>query len=113
MGHSQPPAPVAMAMDKIAANSTMNGTVKQKISRSIDMRFYWVRDRIQQNDFHISWEEGRENLSDYVTKDHPILRHTTMRTRYFKSTKKDIENSKDQRTGTRRGCDGTSNTGIN
>ena len=35
-------------------------------SREIDMRFYSVRDRIWQNDFHIFWEEGKKNLADYV-----------------------------------------------
>ena len=45
MGHQRPPAPVAT--DNTAANSIVNGTTKQKISRAIDMRFYWVRDRIR------------------------------------------------------------------
>ena len=34
-----------------------------------------------------------------------------MRPRYVKATKKDIENSKDRRTGTGRGCAGTTNPG--
>ena len=54
MGHLQPPTP--MATDNTSANSIVNGTEKQKISRAIDMRFYWVRDRIRQNYFHIFWE---------------------------------------------------------
>ena len=33
-----------------------------------------------------------------------------MRPRYVKATKKDTEKSKEQQTGTGRGCDGTSNT---
>ena len=36
------------------------------------MIFYWVRDRIQKNHFYLFWEEGKENLEDYVTKYHPI-----------------------------------------
>ena len=38
MVHPQPPATVETG--NTAENSTVNGTEKQKISRSIDMRFY-------------------------------------------------------------------------
>ena len=73
------------------------------------MRSYWFRDIIQQNHFHIFWEEGKKNLADYVTKHHPIWYHRTMRPRYVKATKKKIEKSKDQKNRTSRGCDGTTN----
>ena len=75
------------------------------------MIFYWVRDRIWKNHFHVFWEEGKKDLADYVTKHHPIWNHITMRPRYVKATKKYIENSKDQQTGTVRGCARTTNTG--
>ena len=75
------------------------------------MIFHWVRDRIRQNHFHIFWEEGKKNLADYVTKHHLIWHHRAMRPRYVKATKKDVENSKYQQTGTGRGCSGTSNPG--
>ena len=35
-----------------------------------------------------------------------------MEPRYFKPTKKDIENPKDRKTGTVRGCAGTRNPGV-
>ena len=60
MGHQQPPTPVAM--NNTVAHSIVNGTAKQKISRGIDMRFYWVRDRIRKNHFNILWDEGEKNL---------------------------------------------------
>ena len=77
-----------------AANSIVNGTAKQKISRAIDMIFYWVRDRIRQNHLHILREEGKKNLADYVTKHHPIWHHRSMRPKYVKATKTYIEDSK-------------------
>ena len=52
------------------------------------MRFYWVKDRTRQNNFHIFWEEGKKNLAEYVTKHHPIWNHRAMISRYFKATKK-------------------------
>ena len=86
MGQLQPPTLVAT--NNTAANSIFNGTEKQKRYRAIDMRFYWVRGRIRQNNFHIFWEEGNKNLVSYVTKKHPIWHHRAMRPRYVKATKK-------------------------
>ena len=51
MGHQHPPTPAET--DTTAANSIVNKTAKQKISQDIEMRFYWVRDRIRQDYFHI------------------------------------------------------------
>ena len=62
MYHPQPPTHVAT--DNTAANRIISGTEKQKISRAIDMKFYWVRYRIRQKHFYIFWEEGKENLAD-------------------------------------------------
>ena len=42
--HPQPLTPVAT--ENASTNIIVNGTSKQKISRSIDMKFYWFRDRI-------------------------------------------------------------------
>ena len=83
MVHLQPPTPVTMY--NTAANSIVNGTAKQKISCEIDMRFYWVRDRIRQNHFHLFWDEGKKNLAEYFTKHHPIWYHKSMRPRYVKA----------------------------
>ena len=105
MGHPQPPPPVAMY--NTSANSIINGTNKK--SRAIDMIFYWVRDRIRQNNFHIFWEEGKKNLADYVTKHHRICHHRTMRPIHLTATKKHIKNLKYWSTDTGRGCGGTTN----
>ena len=92
MVHLQTPKPVAT--DNIVAKRIVNGTAKQKMSRAIDMRFYWVRDIFREKHLHIFWEEGKKNLADYVTKNHPIWHHRAMRLRYVKGTKTYIEKSK-------------------
>ena len=51
MGHSRPPT--SGATDNTAASRIVTRTAKQKISRAIDMRFYWICNRIQQNHFHV------------------------------------------------------------
>ena len=61
MVHQQSPTP--MATDNTEADSIVNRTKNRKISRAIDMRFYWFRDIIRQNHFHLFWEEEKKNLS--------------------------------------------------
>ena len=86
IGHQQTPTPVTN--DNTSANSIVKGTAKQKRFRAIDMIFYWVKDRILQNYFYVSWEEGKKNLADYVTKQHPIWNDRARITIYVKATKK-------------------------
>lgn len=45
MGYPQPATPIQA--DNECAIGLSNGTVKQKRSKAIDMRFYWVRDRVK------------------------------------------------------------------
>ena len=85
MGHPQPPMPELT--DNTEANNIMNGTEKQEISRAIDMRFYWVRNKMRQNNFQIFWEEENKNLADYVTNHHLIWHHRNIQPRYLKPTK--------------------------
>jgi len=51
MGYPQPATPIQA--DNECAVGLSNGTVKQKRSKAIDMRFYWVRDRVKQGQFVI------------------------------------------------------------
>ena len=73
LGHPQPPTP--MKTDNTTANGIINGTVKQNRSKAIDMRFYWLRDRVEQGQFKIYWAPGDENWADYFTKHHSPTHH--------------------------------------
>jgi len=73
LGHSQPATP--LQTDNSTASGIANDTVKQKRSKAIDMRFYWVRDRVRQGQFHIFWRPGTTNRADYFTKHHPTSHH--------------------------------------
>jgi hypothetical protein len=78
MGHPEPPTP--MATDNNAASGIATDTVKQKRSKAIDMRFYWiVRDRVRQGQFHIYWSEDPTNRADYFSKHHPASHHQAIR----------------------------------
>ena len=85
MGHLQPTTPVAM--ENTETSCIVNGMAKQKISRSIDMRFYWVRDRIQKQFPHIL-RKGEEKSGRCVTEHHPIWNHREIRPIYVKEKKK-------------------------
>ena len=47
MGHQQPPTPVQV--DNSTALGISTDTIKQIKSKAMDMRFYWIRDRINQD----------------------------------------------------------------
>jgi hypothetical protein len=94
MGHPQPPT--IIVTDNQCAEGIANDTVKQKRSKAIDMRFYWIRDRVDQKQFQIYWRKGSENMADYFTKHHPASHHQRMRSRYLQqfdgATRQDTAN---------------------
>jgi hypothetical protein len=76
-GHTQPPTP------RRTNNSTefgiLNETIKQKRSKSMDMRYHWLTDRVHQKQFDVYWRPGRENLGVYHTNHHSAQHHKDMR----------------------------------
>ena len=80
MGHPQPPKSVQV--DNSTACGIANNNIKQQRSKAIDMRFYWVRDRINQGQFKVFWKPGAQNLADYFTKHHTAKHHINMRPTY-------------------------------
>jgi hypothetical protein len=84
MGWPQPPTPIQT--DNSTACGIVNRTVKQQKSRAMDMRFYWIRDRSDQNHFYIFWAPGSLNLGDYFTKHHAPSHHRRVRCYYLHTT---------------------------
>jgi hypothetical protein len=77
LGHPQPATP--MVTDNSTASGIANDSVKQRRSKAMDMRYYWVRDRVRQGQFVIYWKRGNTNRADYYTKHHPARHHQDMR----------------------------------
>ena len=73
IGHTQ--HPTTMQTDNSTVPGIINETVKQHISKAINMRFYWVRDRCKHNNFLAYWAPGKYNMSDYHTKFHSPSHH--------------------------------------
>jgi hypothetical protein len=53
MGHLQPKTPVHC--NNVTAVVIANNSIKQQRLRSMEMRFFWVGDKIAQNMYDISW----------------------------------------------------------
>jgi hypothetical protein len=81
LGHPQGPTP--MVTDNGTASGIANDSIKQKRSKAMDMRFYWIRDRVRQGQFLIYWRKGSTNRGDYFTKHHPTKHHRRMRPIYL------------------------------
>jgi hypothetical protein len=61
--------------DNEVAIGLANRTVCLKKSKSLDVRFHWLRDRIDQGQFRVLFVPGKKNLADFFTKALPVARH--------------------------------------
>ena len=81
MGHKQTPNPVQI--DNSTTEGIMNSTMQKKRYKAMDMRFYWVQDRIKQKHLKVFWKPGTTNLGDYHTKHHAPNHHRDGRKNYI------------------------------
>ena len=81
LGHPQPPTPIKT--DNKTATSFANNTLKNKKSKSWDMRYYWIKDKVSNQDFVIYWDRGLNNYADYFTKHFPASYHQKNRPTYI------------------------------
>ena len=77
LGHPQPATPVQV--DNQCAYGILNDTAEQKRLKAMDIRFYWVKDRVRQGQFIIYWRPGKDNLADYHTRHHAPAHHRQVR----------------------------------
>jgi hypothetical protein len=69
-------------MDNNTAQGILNSKMRQKLSKSFDMRYWWMKDQICQGHFDLTWAPGKFNLADYFTNYHPPWHHCKMRNKY-------------------------------
>jgi hypothetical protein len=81
MGHNQEATPIQT--ENACTTGVVKETVKQRRSKSINMHFYWIRDRIKQGQFIIHWHKGTDNLADNFTKHHSPAHHKHIRSNYL------------------------------
>jgi hypothetical protein len=73
MGHPQPKTPIQT--DNSTAEGFINSKIQPKRTKSMDMRFKWLKDREAKDQFRFYWRSGKTNLADYFTKHHPAVHH--------------------------------------
>jgi hypothetical protein len=84
LGHPQGATPIQT--DNSTAAGIANDTVKQRRSKSFDMRFFWVRDRVNQGEFLVHWRKGSENRADFFSKHSSAAHHRRMRPLYLRDS---------------------------
>jgi hypothetical protein len=77
MDYPQPHTPL-QTHNKTSAG-IINSEDKQQKSKTMDMRFYWLKDHEAQDQFCIYWKPGIGNKADYFTKHHPAKHHQAFR----------------------------------
>jgi len=109
MGYPQPATPIQV--DNACAVGIANDTVRQKRSKAIDMRFYWVRDRVKEKQFVVYWQKGSDNDADYFTKHHPPSHHRVKRSRYLHEDGKPVPDPAPKSTAGRTPLEGSTLVG--
>jgi hypothetical protein len=67
--------PIIIMVDNTTTIRIATDPNKQKHSKAVDMRFYWVRDRTRQVQFTIAFINTDDNLANYFTKNLDKHRH--------------------------------------
>ena len=90
LNHPQPPTPIQT--DNSTASGLANDTLKQKRSKAMDMRWFWIRDKVNANIYNVYWNTGKTNKADYFSKQHPTKHHIDMRSTYIYSPENPVQN---------------------
>jgi hypothetical protein len=59
----------------------------------MDMRFYWVKDRVKQGHFYVYWGPGYQNLADYFIKHNSPTHKKWMREMYIHASVRPMNRS--------------------
>ena len=54
-GHKQPTTGLPIETDNKTAHGILNSRMRQKLSKSFDMQYWWMKDRIHQGQFNLLW----------------------------------------------------------
>ncbi len=73
LGYPQPPT--LLFCDNECAVGLVTKTMTPRLSKSIDMHFHWLQDRIQRGQFRVQHVAGAVNIADFFTKALPHIKH--------------------------------------
>ena len=81
MGHKQNKTEVST--DNTTSTGFVHKTMKEKRSKTWDMRYNWLRDEVVKKIINVKWKKGESNMADYFTKNHPPSHHREKREDYI------------------------------
>jgi hypothetical protein len=102
LGYPQPPT--SMETHNNTATGYSNGTIKRKRTKAMDMRFYWIKDRVKQGQSNVYWGPGYQNLADYFTKHHSPAHHKRISEIYIHADKQLINRQRNSKFRITRVC---------
>ena len=73
----------------------------------MEMRYFWVCDKIAQDAYDVNWHPGQENLANYQSKHHPGGHHQAVRPWYLHEAHSPLVLPWANRPSTLKGCVGT------
>ncbi len=69
LGYPQPPT--LLRIDNTVAIGLATNSLNAKRSKAMDMRYFWLADRVAQNQFVVEHIPGQWNIADHFTKPLP------------------------------------------
>jgi hypothetical protein len=75
LGHPQPPTPIQT--DNTTPLGIVNNNAMKKL-KAMDMKYYWLWDRMSQKQFRHYWAPINKNKGNHVTKHHAPVHHEAM-----------------------------------
>ena len=73
LGHPQNSTPVKT--DNGMTVQFVKDIIKNKCSKSWDVRFHWLTEKQTSDNFQVYWDKGQNNLVDYHTKHYSPTHH--------------------------------------
>ena len=60
-----PSPPTYIVVDYKVAHGITTNTIEPKRTKSIDMQYHWLRNRVHKGEFIVIWRKGTYNLADF------------------------------------------------
>jgi hypothetical protein len=80
LGHPQAATP--LKTNNSTSNSFVHANIKQRRSKTWDMRWNWLCDKATHKQLRIYLDKGLNNQADYFTKHHSPMHHLAMHPKY-------------------------------
>ena len=81
--HPQPALGSPIITDNLTSRGILTKLIKPRKSKTWDMRYNWLEDRISNKEIQLLWKPGKTNGADYFTKHFAASYHRMIRPRYL------------------------------